>query len=193
MEEMPAELEDPGSGPSKAARAGTIFGFLLVLALTAGVILLALALLPGKVPQETNPRWLDLIVDNRWVVWLIRLMGLAIMVMFAMFSIYFVRSINHRMSRGHWLRSGAGLEAEIVSDALDDLGPLLENLAEAEGRAEELEGQLGASNEAIQELYTLLSHVDEAEIMAAAERAQTALAEAGGDQVNGELDTLNGA
>ncbi len=175
--EQPAE-------PSKPSKPVAVLSFLLAGALVAGIILLALALLPGSVPKQTNPHWLDLIVDNRWVVWLIRLMGLAIVVMFSMFSVFFVRSINHRMKQRQWLRSGAGLEVEIdrASDALEDIGPILDSLAQAESHAEKLEGQLAASNEAIQQLYALLNHVDPGELVAAVERAGAAEQGAGAEE-----------
>ena len=178
MWDSQSEEQEPERA-SKAVTAAGLLGATVVCGFITGVVLLALVLLPASVPQEKNPHWLDLIVDNRWVVWLIRLSGLAILVMFAVFAVYFVRSINHRMRQRHWLKTGAGLEAEIASDALDDLEPLLENLTTAEGRAEELEEQLAASNEAIQQLYNLLNHVEAEELVAAVERA----AAAGGAEV----------
>ena len=154
--------EGPETVQAEEVRPGHVAqfaGFIVVVGLLAALVLLAWALLPDHVPAEKNPTWLDLIVANRWVIWLIRICGLAIVVMFAVFAVYFVRSIRHRMRSGHWLRSGAGLEAEIVDraqHALEDVEPLFESLAQAEARNTELEAQLEQSNELIEQLAALL-------------------------------------
>jgi DNA-binding transcriptional regulator GbsR (MarR family) len=63
----------------------------------------------------------------------------------------------------------SGLEAEIVSDALGDLEPVLASLSETEERANELEEQLSASNEVIQQLSDILNRFPESDVLAVIE------------------------
>lgn len=162
---LEGEVIDPDS-PHAYPR---IFAVIVVIVGVVCLALLSYALLPGHVPAQPNPNWIDLIIDNRWVIWLLRMMSLAVVVMFSVFAVYFVRSIRHRMRKGHWLRSGAGLEAEIVSDALGDLEPVLASLSETEERANELEEQLSASNDVIQQLSDILNRFPESDVLAVIE------------------------
>jgi hypothetical protein len=151
----PAET-DPSDAPGKLQVA---VGAIALIALLAAVVLLAIAMLPGHVQHESNPSSLSLVIANRWVIWLARLCGLAIVVMFVFFSIYVIRSIAHRMRHGHWLQRGGPFQAEIADragDALADVEPLFDALNQAEARNQELESQLTESNHLIEQLANFL-------------------------------------
>jgi hypothetical protein len=154
---MEIEEQEPEVVEQSTNRFTAFLGGVLLLAVIAGVVLLALAILPDTAPPlPKNAGWLDFIIDNRWVIWLIRLAGLAGSVMFSVFSVYFIRSLNHRIRQGHWLRSGGPFQAEIVEkagDALEDAEEAWGLLAEAEARNQELEVQLAQTNQAVENVY----------------------------------------
>ena len=93
---------------------GVVVAFLMMIGLLVGIVWLAIAMVPGHVPTSSNPSSVYLITANRWVIWLARLAGLVLLVIFGSFAVYAIGSIRHRIHHGHWLRSGGPFEAEII-------------------------------------------------------------------------------
>jgi hypothetical protein len=153
--------EDEGS--SRWAKLWGFVGGLLLLGLVGGVVLgfvlVGQALLPSRAPTEANPHWLDSIFDSRWVIWIARLTGLVVLIMFLVFAVYFVSAIVVRMRRGHWLRSGGPFEAEIIDKAegaMDEaVDQWAQSLQDAEARAADLELQLSETNQQLESVYAM--------------------------------------
>jgi hypothetical protein len=155
---QPEPSEPATSEPERTTtnKVALVFGSIILLGALALLGFLARAMLPPAVTLDRNPSVLDLIFANRWVILLIRIAGLALLIMFSVFVVYFVRSIAHRMRHGHWLRSGGPFEAEIVEkagDALEDAEDAWELLGDAEVRNQELEGQLAQTSQAVENIY----------------------------------------
>jgi chromosome segregation ATPase len=95
--------------------------------------------------------------------------------MFGMFAVYFVRSIAHRMRSGHWLRSGGPFQAEIVDqvqNALADVEPLFQALADAEQRNIILDEALSDTNTFLEHLSEMLQESQTESEMLRVEREQ---------------------
>jgi hypothetical protein len=105
---------------------------------------------PGEISPDKNAGWIELIVSNRWVLWGLRAGVLGAVAATFILSLFVVMSIVVRARRGEWLRSGAGLQADIqaaqrsLEGADSTLIPLL---AEAQAEKAELARQLAETND----------------------------------------------
>lgn len=151
-----------GRAPLLGRLLSGLLGLVIFAAFGVALVLLAIAMLPAHSPRlGDNPSWLDYLIDNRWVIWVFRLGGLLAGAMFLIFAIYFMRSIVHRIRKGHWLRSGGPFQAEIVEKAEDEFeaaASTYESLwQQAEEKSDALEQQLSQTNEVVKQLFQQLT------------------------------------
>lgn len=139
MLESPGQDEPAAESPvvvDDASGKGTmVLGVVALVAIVAAFALLAYALLPDHVEAAVNAGWVTMIVANRWLIWLIRMLVLVGLLMFMVFAVYFIRSIVVRIQLGHWLRRGGPFEAEVFDRAeheLADVQWVFQALSEAD-------------------------------------------------------------
>lgn len=100
------------SRPTEARQSPTWSGstalvLLLLLAGIAGLTLLAKGLYPVDLPSMKDPDFIDIVFDNRAVVWAARLLLVSIL---AFGGSFIVVSIVIRMKNGEWLRRAGPFE-----------------------------------------------------------------------------------
>jgi len=139
---------------------GVIIGALLVVAFFAAIlaipILLAIVIYhsdPGQVVPKENAGYLDLIISNRSVIWSLRgglMIGIAVL---TVVGFYVVISVAVRTRKGHWLRAGAGLHADVEAanaDIEDVDNVVWDLLAEAQGEKDELTARLAQTTDQLE-------------------------------------------
>jgi hypothetical protein len=118
---------------------------LLLLFATAAVAASTLiGLFPARVPQKTDPGYVDVIFESRLVVLAARLVVVAAAFVLLLGAAYVTASMIVRISRGQWLRRAGPFEAELsgAERSLTHVSSLLEELARASRRNEDLERRL---------------------------------------------------
>lgn len=93
-----------------------------LLPLTAiGAAALCVALFPSRLPVPQNPQVLDVVFDNRPVVWAARLLLVSIAFVLAVGGAFVVASTVVRMRNGDWLRRAGPFEvSETTVTDLED-------------------------------------------------------------------------
>lgn len=97
-------------------------GLLVAAGLT--IVLLVKGLYPIDLPESHNPDFVDVVFDNRGVIWTARLLLVSAAGVLAFGGIFIVVSIGIRMKSGEWLRRAGPFE---ISDG---------SLGQAEGESE---------------------------------------------------------
>jgi hypothetical protein len=156
------DIDPPGPGWLSwfGRMVGVIIGALLVVAFFAAIlaipILLAIVIYhsdPGQVVPKENAGYLDLIISNRSVIWSLRgglMIGIAVL---TVVGFYVVISVAVRTRKGHWLRAGAGLHADVEAanaDIEDVDNVVWDLLAEAQGEKDELTARLAQTTDQLE-------------------------------------------
>ncbi|WP_411277214.1 hypothetical protein [Gaiella sp.] len=158
---------------------GNVVGVVIVAILVVGFFVAILAIPvalgiaiynadPGQLAPRENAGYLDLIISNRAVVWSIRgglMIGIAVLFVVA---IYIVISVSVRTAKGHWLRSGAGLQADVSAarEEIQDVDDVVwDLLAEAQQEKDQLTIRLAETTDGLEEVTEqrnwLLDQLDE--------------------------------
>lgn len=100
-------------------------------------------LLPGSVRTKSNPGYVDVVFENRLVVFSARLVVVGAAFVLLLGGVYVAASTIVRVRRGQWLRRVGPFEAEVgVERSFTDVGSLLDELEQAWRANEELERRL---------------------------------------------------
>jgi len=174
--DVDGEVAEPFATPASLGyRVGVAFGGLVLLILVVATFaaaigalvamgFLAYTVLPESVPAKANPGYVDVIFENRWIIWVSRMAILAAGAAFGFFAIYVVTSIIARMTRRQWLRSGGPFHAEVAEradDALDIASDVYQDLwNHSEERNRDLEQQLEETNMVVEELLARLAELE---------------------------------
>lgn len=115
----------------------------------AALALLVKGLYPADLPLAENPDFIDIVFDNRGVVWAARLLLVSAAAVLAFGGAFIVASIGIRMKKGEWLRKAGPFE---VSET---------TVSEIEGQLDQWRSTAMARQEKVIELTELLDESDE--------------------------------
>jgi hypothetical protein len=87
--------------------------------LLVGFVFLLRALFPAELPPNADPGFVDIIFNNRGVIWAARLLLVSAAVVLAIGGVFIVGSIVIRMKNGDWLKRAGPFEVSEV--AMSDL------------------------------------------------------------------------
>jgi len=130
-------------------RGSTAFVPLLLLAGIAGITLLAKGLYPVDLPAMKDPNFIDIIFDNRGVLWTARLLLVSAAVVLAFGGFFIVRSTAIRMKNGEWLRRAGPFEVSEIT------------MREIEGQLDRWHTAALAGQEEVADLTERLEKADE--------------------------------
>lgn len=145
----PAGSNGDGNGSSPFA---TFFGFVVLIAIIAGVVWLIAQLAPDHVQEPKSPGFIDNIFASPIVVAAARLVLLSGSVVLLFGGLYIVASTLYRMKRQEWLRRAGWFESQVseqVEAGLDQAEDVFNWWMEALGENERLSERLEESDQTI--------------------------------------------
>lgn len=86
-----------------------LVAFLIALGVI-GIALLAIGLYPADLPLKRNPDFIDIVFDNRGVIWAARLLLVSAAAVLAFGGLFIVASTGIRMKNREWLRRAGPFE-----------------------------------------------------------------------------------
>ena len=149
---------------SAGERAGTLLALLLVIAIPVLGIWALIDMFPGEVPETKDPGYIDVIFQNRFVVFAARLVVLSAAFVLMLGAIYVASSMIVRIKRGQWLRRAGPFESELAEaqETLgEDVNSLLESLDQAWESNQELEQRLEERDRQLAEAYRVVEALGE--------------------------------
>jgi hypothetical protein len=155
---MTIELDDAHSAAphDRGARVhvATIVAGMLLTVTAIAVVLLCAALVPGRLPIPRDPDVLDVIFDNRPVVWAARLLLVSAAFVLAVGGVFIVSSTLVRMKNGEWLKRAGPFEvAETALSELEDQVRFWQSATlDGQIELEDLQVQLDEANALIDEI-----------------------------------------
>jgi len=159
---------EPGSlpKPSKGAaeRIGVLIAVLLALAIPVVGIWALVEMFPSTVPEKSNPGYLDVIFQSRFVVFAARMVVFSAALVLLLGSIYIASSMIVRIKRGQWLRRAGPFESELAEaqeTLREDVNSLLGDLGDAWTADEELERRLEERDRQLADAYGELERLGE--------------------------------
>ncbi len=144
-----SKLRPTKTGQSPTWSSSTAFVPLLLLAGIAGITLLAKGLYPVDLPAMKDPNFIDIIFDNRGVLWTARLLLVSAAVVLAFGGFFIVRSTAIRMKNGEWLRRAGPFEVSEIT------------MREIEGQLDRWHTAALAGQEEVADLTERLEKADE--------------------------------
>lgn len=131
----------------------------LLMAALAGAALLSIGMFPADLPSKSNPTFIDVIFDNRGVIWAARLLLVSAAAVLAFGGVFIVASTAIRMKNGEWLRRAGPFEVSegVTGKIKGQVGRWREVAAARQDQIDELTEQLDESDELIEQLRGVLS------------------------------------
>jgi hypothetical protein len=148
------ELVEPQSRGGKR----TTLAFLGIAVCVAGMVLLVKGLYPVNLPLTENPDFLDIVFDNRGVVWAARLLLVSAAAVLAFGGVFIIVSTGVRMKKGEWLRRAGPFEASetTVGEIEEQLDQWCSTALVRQEKVIELTECLDESDELIEGLHASL-------------------------------------
>jgi hypothetical protein len=158
-ENPPATAEAAAAPPAKRAEQettaqGVLLGFVVIVALLAGIGYGIAQLAPDHAPQKKNPNFIDSIFDNVVVIAAARVLLLIAAVVALIALVYIGVSAAVRLARGEWLQRAGPFEPKLeeVAESLDAADSFFEEWLEVTEENEQLTERLEQRDQAIREL-----------------------------------------
>jgi hypothetical protein len=149
-------------GESAEARSrqgvGTALAVLGIAVCAVGIVLLVKGLYPADLPLSRNPDFIDIVFDNRGVIWAARLLLVSAAVVLAFGGVFIVVSTGIRMKNGEWLRRAGPFEVSetTVSEIEGQLDQWRSTALARQEKVVELTERLDESDELIEGLHASL-------------------------------------